>query len=230
MNTNAALAMEELAENKAQRVYRELRDAIMNGSYSPGYRLVLSRLAEEFDVSPVPVREAVRRLEAQGLVTHTRNVGFEVSGIDPADYSEGMETLAVMEGAATALASPHMTAPILAQARELNERMRELVDDPSPLLFTELNSEFHLLLTSTCPNQHLVELLHREWVHLGRVRRSTFSYVPGRIVQSVQEHDGIIDLIESGADQATVEQAVRSHTLRTRDMFMHEAVPPAPRV
>ena len=78
----------------------------MDGTYSPGYRLVLAKIAEDLGVSVVPVREAIRRLEAEGLVKFERNVGATVSGIDPTEYLYTMQTLSIVEGAATALSAP----------------------------------------------------------------------------------------------------------------------------
>ena len=64
---------------KSELVYRELRGHILSGRYVAGYRLVLNQIARELGVSSVPVREAIRRLEAEKLITFTRNVGAEVS-------------------------------------------------------------------------------------------------------------------------------------------------------
>src|SRR5690349_16985254 len=80
--------------SKSQLVYRALRERIMDGTYSPGYRLVLEQLAREFSVSAVPVREAVRLLEAEGHVTFERNVGARVA-IDETKYETAAEALAV---------------------------------------------------------------------------------------------------------------------------------------
>ena len=71
--------------SKSERVYRTLRQGILSGRYSAGYRLVLDRIAREIGVSAVPVREAVRRLEAEGLVEFQRNVGAIVTGVDKKD-------------------------------------------------------------------------------------------------------------------------------------------------
>lgn len=207
-------------ENKAERVYRSLRDAIVDGHYSPGYRLVLSRLAEEYAVSPVPVREAVRRLEAQGLVRHTRNVGFEVAGVDPQDYADAMETLAYLEGAATRLALDHVTPGLLAEAEAVNAEMRAMSHAPDPVRFTELNRRFHLLLCMPCPNRHLLGLVEQEWDVLARIRRSTFTYVPDRARTSVEEHDALVRMIREGADPDEIELAFRRHTLRTMTLFL----------
>lgn len=208
-------------ENKSQRVYRKLRDAILAGEFSPGYRLVLSRLAEEYDVSPVPVREAVRRLEAQGLVSHTRNVGFEVTGVNPQDYGAAMQTLAYLEGAATSLSAPYVSADVIGAARAVNEEMRAVTrGEIEPVRLTELNSRFHQILCSACPNGHLLDLLGREWANLSRIRRSTFTYIPERAQVSVEEHDQILALLAAGADSREIEMATREHTLRTMYLFL----------
>ncbi|HWV76031.1 MAG TPA: GntR family transcriptional regulator, partial [Isoptericola sp.] len=65
--------------SKSQRAYAYLRERIEDGRFVPGYRLVLAQLAGELDMSVVPVREAIRRLEAEGLVTFERNVGAQVA-------------------------------------------------------------------------------------------------------------------------------------------------------
>lgn len=219
--SSAAGSSGDASENKSQRVYRMLRDAILAGEFSPGYRLVLSRLAEDYDVSPVPVREAVRRLEAEGLVSHTRNVGFEVSGVDPQDYGAAMETLAYLEGAATALSAPYISADTIEAARAVNEEMRAVAEAGiEPVRLTELNSRFHHLLCSACPNAHLLDLLGREWANLSRIRRSTFTYIPERARASVAEHDAILDLLAARGDVHEIEMTTRAHTLRTMYLFL----------
>src|SRR5690606_23538307 len=77
--------------SKSQRAYRSIKAKIYDGSYSPGYRLVLNRLAAELQVSTVPVREAIRMLEAEGLVHFERNIGAQVAMIDPTQYQVTME-------------------------------------------------------------------------------------------------------------------------------------------
>src|SRR5699024_7788780 len=89
-NDRSAMA-ETVAVSKSEMVYHRVRDRILSGQYGAGFRLVRDQLAREFDVSPVPVREAIRRLEAEGLVTFTRNVGAEVTGVNERDYTDTMQ-------------------------------------------------------------------------------------------------------------------------------------------
>ncbi|HEU0180557.1 MAG TPA: GntR family transcriptional regulator, partial [Agromyces mariniharenae] len=175
------------AESKSQLAYRFIRERIDDGRYVPGYRLVLGSIAKELDVSVVPVREAIRRLEAEGLVTFERNVGAQVALIKETEYLHTMQTLSLVEGAATALSAPYLTTEHLRRAREVNERMRRTLDDFDPHRFTELNLEFHAVLFEECPNPHILDLVHRGWNRMRMLRDSSFSFVPGRARESVDE-------------------------------------------
>ncbi|ANJ27763.1 GntR family transcriptional regulator [Agromyces aureus] len=207
-------------ESKSQRAYRFIRERIDDGRYVPGYRLVLGTIAGELDVSVVPVREAIRRLEAEGLVTFERNIGAQVALIEETEYLHTMQTLALVEGAATALSAPALTTEHLHRAREVNERMRRTLDDFEPHRFTELNLEFHAVLFEECPNPHILDLVHRGWNRMKVLRDSSFSFVPGRAHESVAEHDRILDLIESNADPLDVELAARAHRTATLDAVL----------
>lgn len=207
-------------ESKSELVYGGLRQRLVNGEFAPGHRLVLARLAEQYHVSVVPVREALRRLEAEGLLRYTRNVGAKVAEVDPAHYADTMQVLAFVEGAATALASPLLSDDELARARAINDEMRAARQQLEPVRFTELNHEFHRVLCGACPNDHLREVLEREWERMGQVRRSSFTYVPERSETSVEEHDRLLALIESGAPAADIEHAAREHKLCTMRQFL----------
>ena len=208
------------AESKSQQAYRFIRERIDDGRYVPGYRLVLGQIAKEQGVSVVPVREAIRRLEAEGLVTFERNVGAQVALIKETEYLHTMQTLAIVEGAATALSAPYLTAAQLEHAREINERMRRTLDDFDPHRFTELNLEFHAVLFEECPNPHILDLVHRGWNSMRMLRDSSFSFVPGRARDSVAEHDRIVELIEAGADPLEIELAARRHRTATLDAML----------
>ncbi|MDO5048870.1 MAG: GntR family transcriptional regulator [Actinomycetaceae bacterium] len=207
--------------SKSERVYRSLHEGILSGQYSPGYRLVLDRIARELGVSPVPVREAVRLLEAEGLVEFQRNVGAIVTGVDTKDYAVTMETMAVLEGYATALAMPHTTKDDLAEAAELNAKMRDMLRDSfDPRQFTTLNNRFHRLLTHRCPNYRLFDLLEREWDRITIIRRSAFAFDPKYSERSVNEHAQILKAIQEGAPSLDIEVLVRDHKLRTMRQYI----------
>lgn len=210
--------MSELS--KSEQAYLAIKERIIDGRYSPGYRLVLTSLADELEVSPVPVREAIRRLEAEGYVVFTHNKGAQVTDIDPAEYATTMEVLAHLEGFATALSAPHLTKEEIKEARDINTRMSNSISEFDPALFTQLNREFHELVCSHCTNDHLAELVVRGQERIRMVRRNMYSFVPARAAASVAEHEEILSLIEREALAIEIELAARNHKLHTLDEFI----------
>ncbi|WP_138442632.1 GntR family transcriptional regulator [Sinomonas susongensis] len=212
------------AASKSQLAYEWIHGRIVSGALGPGSRLVLSQVAAELDISVVPVREAVRRLEAEGLITFEKNVGATVAGIDPVEYLYTMQTLSLVEGAATALSAPSVRRADLDAAREVNGRMHAMLADfPEnfdPVRFTQLNHDFHSVLFEHCPNPHILDLVHRGWNRLTALRGSTFSFVPERAPESVEEHEVLLQLIERGAPTAEVELAARRHRSATLDAYL----------
>jgi DNA-binding GntR family transcriptional regulator len=171
----------------------------------------------------VPVREAIRQLEAEGLVMFERNVGARVSMVDDSQYRFSMQALSILEGTATALAARRLTADDIRNARRINELMIETLAHFDPRAFTALNQEFHATLYAKCANPRMLELVNAEWARLGHLRDSTFSFVPGRAQESVREHENIVQLIESGAPLGEIEKAARRHRSATLDAYMiHE--------
>ncbi|WP_217133483.1 GntR family transcriptional regulator [Leucobacter chinensis] len=204
-----------MKESKTDLAYRVMRERIDSGTYMPGYRLVIAPIAQELGISAVPIREAIRRLEAEGLITFERNVGAQVALVKETEYLHAMQTLALVEGFATALASPEVTAEQIARARRINDTMRQTLDDFDPQRFTQLNLDFHSVLFESCPNPHVLELVHRGWNRMRVLRNSSFTFVPGRAHESVEEHERLLALIESGSAAELVEQSAREHRLAT---------------
>jgi DNA-binding GntR family transcriptional regulator len=209
--------------SKSEQAYAVVKARIIDGAYSPGYRLVLAKIAEDLGVSVVPVREAIRRLEAEGLVTFERNVGATVAGIDPTEYLYTMQTLSIIEGAATALSAPLVGEADIERARAVNAEMRSCLEHFDPVRFTQLNQDFHSLLFEHCPNPHILDLVHRGWNRLAALRSSTFRFVPGRARNSVDEHEALLRLIESGASAEDIEKATRLHRSATLDAYLAQA-------
>ena len=220
--------MSEETGSKSERADAASKDKILGGEYSPGYRLVLAKLAEDLGFSVVPVREAIRRLEAEDFVTFERNVGATVAGIEPTEYLFTMQTLSIVEGAATALSAPLITPGDIARARAINAQMRSCLEHFDPLRFTALNLEFHSVLFENCPNPHILDLVHRGWNRLKTLRSSTFSYVPGRAQESVAEHEALLELLESGAGTDDIERAARAHRAATLDAYLAHSHRDAP--
>jgi len=224
----AASGAAEADLSKSERAYQWMKERITRQVFTPGYRLVLVTIADELDMSVVPVREAIRQLEAESLVTFERNVGAHVSMIDDTQYRDSMQTLSIIEGAATALAARRLSADDIARARAVNRRMVESLRHFDPHTFTELNRQFHATLFDACPNARMVDVVRSEWARLGQLRDSTFSFVPGRAGESVNEHEAILVLIEQRDPLDQIETAARRHRSSTLDACLNRKHPNEP--
>src|SRR6516162_9200230 len=148
-----------MAVNKQERTYMILRDRIHSGSIAPLERLNIDALARELGVSPIPVREALRRLEAEGWVRFTPNVGAVVSPVDSTSWEQAMVALAILEGAASAEAQQHLRRSDLTRLRKIAAGMEEAAARADPLRFSKLNRTLHAAIVARCPNTYLTELL-----------------------------------------------------------------------
>lgn len=207
--------------SRVELAYNTIRERITSGVYGPGYRLVLDELAREIGSSPVPVREAIRRLEAEGYVDFQRHVGARVASFNEHEFIQAVQVVAVLEGYATALAAPHLRRSDLARARKVNDKMLAALTDFDPVHFSALNREFHFTIYDRCPNANLRTLLESQWARLDTIRRSVFAFVPGRARTSVAEHTEILDQIEAKAPDDLIEQLARTHKLHTAQALDH---------
>ncbi|WP_234998786.1 GntR family transcriptional regulator [Demequina sp. NBRC 110057] len=211
-----------MAVSKADQAYDILKAKIMDGTYGPGYRLVIDQLAREHGISSVPWRESLRRLEAEGWVDIVPNVGALVKTFDTHSWERTMRLLARLEGLATALSAEKLTAEDIGHARSLNAQMRDALANFDTVRFGKLNREFHEHLCSRCDDDRLNTLVHHEWTRLELIRRSAFFYAPGRALASLSEHDSILDLIEGGADFDMIETAARRHEVNNLVAVMED--------
>jgi DNA-binding GntR family transcriptional regulator len=203
--------------NKAERTYATLRRRILVGTYEPGHRLVLDALAREMGVSPVPVREALRRLEAEGWIVYTRNVGAQVAPVDDERWEQEMRVLAILEGHATALAAPHMLPADFRSLSGINDHLASAVQGEDMLGASKLNREWHSVIYARCPNAYLVQVIGETQERMDAIRPTVFARNPERGPESVAEHAAILDLLERSAPFDDIERAAREHKVRTID-------------
>ena len=201
--------------NKQERTYEILRDRIHGGVYAPMARLNIDALARELGVSPIPVREALRRLEAQGWVQFKPNAGAIVSPVDATSWEQAMVALAILEGAATAEAQRHLRKSDFTRLRKI---AADMASQDDPVRFGTLNRRLHETIVARCGNTWLLELLGQTHDRLDRVRSTMFAYLPQRAAEAVREHTRLIELLESG-DLAEVEQYARWHKLQTVEAY-----------
>jgi len=205
--------------NKQKQAYEFLRGKILSGEYGPGYRLVIDQVSKQLGISKIPVREAIRQLEADGLIQYKPYSGAVVSNINEREYLEVISVLAVLEGYATALSSREITEEALEKLRDLNRQMEQSVKEFEFERFGALNRQFHKVIYDCCGNRYLAETTVQMWEQMDRIRRSVFIFVPKRAVESIQEHEHIIRLLQEKAPFQEIEQYVRAHKLNTATAF-----------
>jgi len=159
--------------NKQERTYEILRDRIHSGVYAPMARLNIDALARELGVSPIPVREALRRLEAQGWVQFKPNAGAIVSPVDSTSWEQAMVALAILEGAATAEAQRHLRKSDFTRLRKIAADM-ESRDDL--VRFGKLNRRLHEVIVARCGNDCLLDLLRQTRDRLDRAGSTMFEH------------------------------------------------------
>lgn len=140
----------------ADAVADSLRALILDGTLGIGSQLRQEDLARRFGVSRIPVREALGRLQAEGLVEHFANRGSVVAGRSIDDLLETLDIRIALETRAIALALPHLTARDFKAAREV---MRRYDEAESPRQWTELNLEFHMTLYRPCGRPRLTRMI-----------------------------------------------------------------------
>lgn len=186
--------------------YALMLDAIDLGVFRPGDRLVESDLADRFGVSRTPVREALQRLETQGVVTRDGR-SLVVASLDHDQLGELYVVRAELEGLAARLAAQHAAPEEVRLMRDMARSDRALIGDPDRL--ARANKRFHRQIHLASHNRYLIQQL--EMVHRSMVLMSTTSLAAeGRGAVALDEHDAIVRAIEA-RDGAAAESAIRNH-------------------
>ncbi len=186
--------------------YSLILEAIDMGIYKPGDRLVESDLAERFGVSRTPIREALQRLETQSLLTRDGR-SLIVSSLDHNQLAELYVVRAELEGLAASLAARHATEEEVRVLRDMVEKDRGLLGNPSGL--ARANRRFHKQIHLASHNRFLVQQL--DLVHRSMALMATTSLAAvGRDEDALKEHDAIVSAIEA-RDSDAASAALRAH-------------------
>jgi len=198
-----------MAKNKSSgaNAYDMLLSAIECGDLPPGARLREVELADRFGISRTPIREALKQLEAQGLVSHEPHHGSVVSTIDYSAHAEMYLLREVLEGTAARLAAIHATQTEIDVLFEMVDHDRSILGDSKKL--AGRNRLFHHQLHLASRNRYLISVLMNMRVSMVLLAGSTLA-VPGRSAEAVEEHAKIVDAIaQHDADAA--EKFAREH-------------------
>ena len=185
---------------RSEVAYQKLLAAIQHGELKPGTRIREVEVAERFGISRTPVRDAIRRLESDGLLIHLPRHGAVIRELDHREVIELYEIREVLEGTAARYAARHASELEIAELEDLNELMLKNGEDPVKV--AEANHLFHQALYRTANNRFLIDALNSLSNSMALLGGTTLQYT-NRPDSAYQEHKNIIDNIRSGnADQA----------------------------
>lgn len=183
-----------------------LREAILRGILLAGQQLRQDEIARELGVSHIPVREALRQLEAEGLVRLRPYRGFEVSELSPEEVEELYEIRIPLECQALRLALPHLTDEDLERAAQILDAI-DAEEEPSR--WSTLNTEFHAVLYAPSRRQRLLNLIRTLRTNVDRYLRLYIS-VMQRKQYSQREHRKILEAVRR-RDAAGAVAALEEH-------------------
>jgi DNA-binding GntR family transcriptional regulator len=196
----------DLDDSVAGRIARALSERIVSGLLAPGARLMQDHVAEEFQASHVPVREAFRKLEAQGLVVSKPRCGVRVTELDPAMVIEVTEMRAALEGLALSHALPRLREVDLDAARQALAE-GEASDEIG--VWEAANRRFHLAITAPCAMPRLMASIGDLHQSSSRFLFATWKHLDWQ-PRSDTEHLAILDAIERG-DSKRARDRLESH-------------------
>jgi DNA-binding GntR family transcriptional regulator len=193
----------DMFETKADMVYARLKTMIYEGEVSAGERLRLGQLAKRLRVSEMPIREALRMLQRDGLVEFESHRGAAVANVTWERVYEAVFVRMHLEVLAVREATPWHSEASVRDAQETIDRMDELVRDRRYEDFSEANRELHRHLWAPCPIELLKEEIEALWDRMWLVRpRSLFRLRPERAADAQREHRHVLEALRTGDAEA----------------------------
>jgi len=194
---------------KADAAYVTLRAAILDGRLYPGERVTLAGLAADLGMSPMPVRDALKRLSGEGLVVLTPHTDTVIAPFDVVDVEQIFVLRANLESLAARLAAKSVTPDLLGELWTLHAGMKEQMEREDYEAFAQNNRRFHDAIFEAASNPYLRRTLGEVWTLSYRFRAG-YRIIPGRAAAAYQEHHQIV-LALSENDEVAAEAAMKNH-------------------
>lgn len=216
MSLNQVLRRFRNSGTTGDAVYSTLRHCIVLGDLAPGERLLSDGLATRLGVSRTPVREALRKLEAEGLVAASPRLGLVVREVSEQDLAEIFAIREALEGAAARMAAENGTPAELSDLRALLEDMEAVGQRGDLTTLRDLTAEFHLLVCRASHNGRLLRMLKDLQDQVRHLKTSTL-FEKGRAAEALQEHRNLLLALEA-RDPGRAETVARAHRNKTLDL------------
>jgi DNA-binding GntR family transcriptional regulator len=204
---------------KTEIALHNLRERIRTGELKPGQRLRVTALRDELVMSPTPIREALRLLQADGLVTYQPHHGITVAGLSPETTSELSLLRCTLESLATELGVAKLGERGLKELTRTHEKLLHAVESGHGTGINELNSAWHWQIYDAAESTHLGEFVRRLW---DRYPWRTMWVLPGRAQKSIEEHAAVMDAILAG-DAPEAALRMRAHIVSGERSLLDEA-------
>ncbi|MDI3481562.1 MAG: hypothetical protein PWQ97_1217 [Tepidanaerobacteraceae bacterium] len=199
-------------------VFEAIREAIITGELKPGERLMEVQLAEEMGVSRTPVREAIRKLELEGLVVMIPRKGAYVAGLSLKEAADVFEIRESLEGLAAALAAERITDEELETMEKILSSVQKAVEGGDVETIIKKDAEFHQILFAATRNHRLAQIINNLKEQIDRFRVQSFTN-PARIKSILQEHRSIVNAIKA-RDANMAEKLTREHIEKVENNVM----------
>lgn len=193
----------------AEQVYQRLRDDILGNIYPPDAALPEKALAAQLNVSRVPVREALQRLSADGLVTLRPRHGAVVKSLSSQEFLDAYRVREALEELAIRLALPNLTADDMEELARLQADMRSHASARDAEAFFGANRAFHALFIERSHNDYLRNIYYPLMDQMRRHLSSSLG-LRGGLERSIDEHQAILDAIRAG-DASEASRLLREH-------------------
>jgi DNA-binding GntR family transcriptional regulator len=180
---------------KNNYVYENLKDEIIDGKLLPGERIVISEVAKRYNVSAMPIREAINRLNQDGFVEVIPHVGAKVYGFDPEKHKEVMQVRVELETLAARLSAQCIDEPTISRLEEIISKMEASIHNKDNIQYGKLNKEFHLTIYAANSNRTLYELIETLW-NRSEFSRRVFIDLSFRNEESLKEHKDWLQAIK----------------------------------
>jgi DNA-binding GntR family transcriptional regulator len=201
-----------------EKVYNKIRDDITHGKLSPGERLIEKDLTEEFHISRSPIREALRQLESEGLITFERYKGITVSKLSVKQVEEIYNLRWVLESYSARLSAEKATKNHVADLRKLHEKLTIVGKTFDLISWIELNTLFHDSLCQHCGNTNLVHILDMLRRRIHRYQLMAIG-VPEHLNQFIAHHEEIVKACEKN-DGRMAQKHMKIHVKYIRDVLI----------
>ena len=198
-----------LHRKKAELVYDYLREQIINGTYGPGRRMTLADLSGELGMSHMPVREALLRLEREGLLISEPHKGMRVASLSLRDAQELFEIRCELEGLSAYRAAQSGDADLVDDLRAINADFASAFERHDFTAMGSANWMLHRRMLQAAGSAQLSRILEDHWASSARYR-SGYQLIPNRALHTIAEHDEIINAIAAG-DPEAARAAARRH-------------------